>query len=71
MTAVLPLLSISNNSNNKQMCPSTPYQELLSEYALDGLFLSPRFQFTTKIGAGTYGLIYGIRDVNTGTTSTT
>lgn len=66
MTAVLPLLSISNNSNNKQMCPSTPYQELLSEYALDGLFLSPRFQFTTKIGAGTYGLIYGIRDVNTG-----
>ncbi len=55
MTAVLPLLSISNNSNNKQMCPSTPYQELLSEYALDGLFVTQIA--ITKIGAGTYGLI--------------
>lgn len=60
MTTVLPLLGAGSDCNTYSM--NMAHKSAL-DYSLDGLLLTPRFQFVAKIGAGTYGLIYSVRDV--------
>lgn len=66
MADVLPLLEDTSHckANNTYSYRNMADESL--DYALDGLFITPTLQFTKKLGAGTYGLIYGLQDIHTG-----
>ncbi|CAH6722015.1 serine/threonine-protein kinase Vhs1p [[Candida] jaroonii] len=59
----LHVLPIIENDFNKT--PIVPNFKFNPNKTLNGLYLNENYQFVKKIGAGTYGLIYLVRDVLT------
>ncbi|OBA20881.1 kinase-like protein [Metschnikowia bicuspidata var. bicuspidata NRRL YB-4993] len=57
---VLPLL------DHKKLLPPPSPHDPPADGTLDGYVLNSRFLFATKIGAGSFGLIYLVRDLATG-----